>query len=577
METKVQVIEADPKLNINYAERDKNLHKRVAAYCRVSTENDEQINSYDQQVDEWNKRLTSNPNYTLIKIYTDRGISGTSTKNRTGFQEMMADAEAGKLDMVFTKSISRFGRNTMLTLEAIKKLKEWHVEIWFDNENMSSWDPKSEAMFSIMSAMAQEESRHISENVRWTFQKKMKEGCDFTNASRFLGYDRDPETNKLVINPEEAKTVKLIFDMYTAGYGPAQICRECEKNGYLTGAGKTKWLQSTVQGILRNEKYKGDLLLQKSVTINYLEHKRVDNKGHAKKYYIENDHEPIVSREQWDLAQKIIAKRRDLCVGANKDVSKYNARHAMSARVICVHCGNGYTRRQWVNGGDGFRYLYQCSKYIHGEPGKRCEAKPISENVLMTASCEIINRICTDNGDVFKRIRDHINTLLSKRDFTDTINAKMKERDDLERQIDFFLEEKMRSRDENERYYLDNKYHYCIKQVNELNAELNELEKKQMEADSIHDRLRQINKILDIGEVTPKMLTIEIMDAFIYKIIAVSKREAVFVINKTNTLTYQDFIDKRKEIAFNEVMFKGIVNYQGTQRNDFLNYKVVAI
>lgn len=135
----------------------------------------------------------------------------------------------------------------------------------------------------------------------------------------------------------------------------------------------------------------------------------------------------------------------------------------------------------------------------------------------------------------------------------------------------------MRSRDENEHYYLDNKYHYCIKQVNELNAELNELEKKQMEADSIHDRLRQINKILDIGEVTPKMLTIEIMDAFIYKIIAVSKREAVFVINKTNSLTYQDFIDKRKEIVFNEVMFKGIVNCQGTQRNDFLNYKVVAI
>lgn len=572
----VKVIAADPKLNIDYAERDKNLHKRVVAYCRVSTENDEQINSYEQQVDEWNKRLTSNPNYTLIKIYTDKGISGTSDKNRTGFQEMMADAEAGKFDMIFTKSISRFARNTVLTLESIKKLKEWHVEVWFDSENMSSWDPKSEAMFAIMSTMAQEESRHISENVRWTFQKKMKEGYDFTCAGRFLGYDRDPETGKLVINEQEAKVVKLVYDMYTAGYGPSAICRECERNGYKTGAGKTKWQQSTVQGILRNEKYKGDLLLQKTITINYLDHKRVDNKGQAKKYYIENDHDPIISREQWDLAQKIIAKRRDLCIGSNKDVSKYNARHAMSARIICVHCGNGFTRRQWVNGGDGYRFMYQCAGYVHAEPGQRCPSKPISEKVLMTAACEIINKMCKDNGDIFKRIRNHINDLLSQRDFTNTINEKMTERDEIDKQIDFFLQEKMKSRDESERFYLDSKYRYCIKQLNDLNDELKELEKKQLETDDLQDRLKSINKILDIGEIKPEMLTVEIMDSFIYKIIAISKREAVFCINMTNTLSFQEFIDKRKEITYNPVLYEGIVNCQGTQRNDFLNYKVVA-
>ena len=522
--SKITVIAADPKLNIDYAERDKNMHKRVAAYCRVSTENDEQINSYDQQVQEWNNRLTSNPNYTLVKIYTDKGISGTSDKNRTGFQEMMADAKAGKLDMIFTKSISRFARNTVLTLKSIKKLKEWHVEVWFDNENMSSWDPKSEAMFAIMSTMAQEESRHISENVRWTFQKKMKEGYDFTCAGRFLGYDRDPETKKLVINEEEAKAVRLVFDMYTAGYGPSQIARECEKRGYKTGGGKTKWQQSTIQGILRNEKYKGDL-----------------------------------------------------CIGPNKDVSKYNARHAMSARIICVHCGNGFTRRQWVNGSEGLRFLYQCSNYIHAEPGHRCQAKPVSENVLMTAACEIINKMCVDNGNIFKRVREHINSILAKRDFTDLIKEKMDRRETLEKEIDFFLQEKMKSRDEGERYYLDNKYHNCIKEVNDLNAELKELEAKQIETDNLQERLRQINKILSVGEVTPEMLTVDIMDAFIYKIIAVSKREAVFVINETNTLTFQDFVDKRKEIVFNEVLFSGIVNCQGTQRNDYLNYKVVAI
>ena len=571
------VIDADPKLNINYAERDKNLHKRVGAYCRVSTDSDEQINSYDQQVEEWTRRLTENPNYTLIKIYTDRGISGTSEKNRTGFQEMMNDAKAGKLDMLFTKSISRFARNTALTLESIKKLKEWGVEVWFDNENMSSWDPKSEAMFAIMSTMAQEESRHISENVRWTFQKKMQEGYDFLTTTRFLGYDRDPETGGLKINEEEAEAVRLIFDMYTAGYGPSAICRECEKRHYKTGAGKDKWIQSTIQGILRNEKYKGDLMLQKTVTLSYLDHKKVDNKGQARKYYIENNHPPIVTREQWDLAQKIIAKRRNLTYGPDKDPSKYNSRHPMSGRIICVHCGNRFTRRQWVNGGDGFRYMYQCENYVHAEPGERCQAKPISELVLNTATCEIINKLCNGaNDNAFKKILKHINDCLSRIDYSQKIKDKIIERDKLDAELTFYLQQKMKSRDENERYYLDGKYQKSLKNINDLDAELRELEKKQMENEDIQDRLKTINKILNIGEITPDMLTIELTDAFIYKIIATSKRDAVFCINTTNSMTFQEFVDKRAELAFKEPILTGVVNCQGTQRNDFLNYKVIT-
>lgn len=573
----VKVIAADPKLNIDYAERDKTLHKRVGAYCRVSTDSDEQINSYDQQVEEWTKRLSENPNYTLIKIYTDRGISGTSDKRRTGFQEMMADAKAGKLDMIFTKSISRFARNTALTLESIKKLKEWHVEVWFDSENMSSWDPKSEAMFAIMSTMAQEESRHISENVRWTFRKKMEEGYDFLTTSRFLGYDRDPETGELVINEQEAEVVRLIYDMYTAGYGPAAICRECEKRHYKTGAGKEKWIQSTIQSILRNEKYKGDLMLQKTVTMNYLDHKRVDNKGHAKKYYIENNHPPIVSKEQWDLAQKIIAKRRDLTFGPNKDASKYNSRHPMSGRLICVHCGNTFTRREWINGGDGLRYMYQCSRYIHANPGERCKSKPVSENILHIATCEVINKLCSKvSGDLFRRINKHINSCLGKLDYTKAINEKLVERDKLDKEISFYLEQKMRSRDENERYYLDGKYSLAMKDIADLDAELKELEKKQMANEDIQQRLKTINKVLNIDGLTPDMLTIDIADAFIYKIIIVGKRDAVFCINTTNTFSMQDFIDKRKDLALQEPIFSGIVNCQGTQRNDFLNYKVVS-
>jgi len=477
-QSKMTVIAADPKLNIDYAERDKNMYKRVAAYCRVSTENDEQINSYDQQVQEWNNRLTSNPNYTLIKIYTDKGISGTSDKNRTGFQEMMADAKAGKLDMIFTKSISRFARNTVLTLESIKKLKEWHVEVWFDNENMSSWDPKSEAMFAIMSTMAQEESRHISENVRWTFQKKMKEGYDFTCAGRFLGYDRDPETKKLVINEEEAKAVRLIFDLYCAGVGPAEICRKLEAKGYKTGAGKTKWMQSTIQGIIKNEKYKGDLLLQKTVTLSYLDHKRIDNDGHATKYYIENSHPPIVSREQWNEAQEVCAQRRSLKEGINKDPSKYNARYPMSARLICMQCGAPYKRRQWMNGGDGYRFMYQCTHYITPVLQERCKSKPVSEKVLMLAACEVINKVFMQKDAVFPQILKLINDKLGSKDLTEEINQKLIEREGIDKQITFYLNQKANSRDQNEIYYLNGKYQGALAHLRELDEEFQKMEKK---------------------------------------------------------------------------------------------------
>lgn len=426
--------------------------------------------------------------------------------------------------------------------------------------------------------MAQEESRHISENVRWTFQKKMQEGCDFVNASRFLGYDRDPETKQLVINEAEAEIVRLIFDMYTAGYGPSAICRECERRHYKTGSGSEKWLQSTIQGILRNEKYKGDLLLQKTVTVSYLDHRKVDNKGQARKYYVENNHPPIISKEQWELAQKIISKRRDLAIGPNKDASKYNSRHPMSGRVICVHCGNNFTRRQWVNGSEGYRFMFQCSNYIHDEDGDRCQAKPISEKVLNAAAVEIINKLCSDsvNGNIFKRILNQINSLLGKTDLTQVIKDKMVQRTELEKEIDFYLEQKMRSRDENERYYLDGKYSKALREINALDDELKELEHKQMATENVQDRLKEINKILDIEELTPEMLTKDLADAFFYKVIAVSKREAVFCINATNSLTLQEFIDKRKELTFNKPIIQGIVNCQGTQRNDFLNYKVIT-
>lgn len=224
------------------------LMRNVGAYCRVSTDSDEQLNSYDQQVEEWTKRILDNPSYRLVKIYADAGISGTSIKGRDGFKEMLDDARRGKLDLILVKSISRFARNTVLTISTIRELKELGVEVYFDNEHMSTFDPKNEFMFSIMSSMAQEESRHISENVKWTFQKMMKEGKPFVNCTRFLGYKKDEQGN-LVIVPEEAEIVKYIFELYDQGYGPAAIEKKLEARHYKTAAGKPYWYASTINGI----------------------------------------------------------------------------------------------------------------------------------------------------------------------------------------------------------------------------------------------------------------------------------------------------------------------------------------
>ncbi|MFA7082641.1 MAG: recombinase family protein [Bacteroidales bacterium] len=464
----------------------------------------------------------------------------------------------------------------MSSLESIKKLKEWGVEVYFDEENMSSLDPKNEAMFTIMSSMAQEESRHISENVKWTFHKKIKEGWDFTSTSRFLGYDRDPETKQLVINEEEAKVVRLIFDLYCAGVGPAEICRKLEAKGYKTGAGKTKWMQSTIQGIIKNEKYKGDLLLQKTVTLSYLDHKRIDNDGHATKYYIENSHPPIVSREQWNEAQEVCAQRRSLKEGINKDPSKYNARYPMSARLICMQCGAPYKRRQWMNGGDGYRFMYQCTHYITPVLQERCKSKPVSEKVLMLAACEVINKVFMQKDAVFPQILKLINDKLGSKDLTEEINQKLIEREGIDKQITFYLNQKANSRDQNEIYYLNGKYQGALAHLRELDEELQKMEKEQMETENVQNRLKKINELLNLNEIVPEMLTNDIMDAFIYKILIVDKRNAIFCINTTKSMSLEEFIEKRKEFLYSEPILDGMVKHEGTQRLDFLNYKVVT-
>lgn len=257
-----QVKVIKPKINLETLSDQplQKLKKRVCAYCRVSTDNDEQKTSYDAQVDEYTTRIKNNPEWSLAKIYADEGISGTSTKKRKQFNEMIQACRDGLIDLIITKSISRFARNTVDCLNYIRELRTLNVEIFFEKENIYSSDTKIDFLLTIMASISQEEARNVSENVKWNVAKRFKEGVPIVNHKRFLGYTKDKKGGNLVIIPEEAEIVKKIFTLYTSRVAPTEIMRYLGSKGYKTGADKSKWTNSSLISILRNEKYCGDLL-----------------------------------------------------------------------------------------------------------------------------------------------------------------------------------------------------------------------------------------------------------------------------------------------------------------------------
>ena len=255
--------------------------RRVAGYARVSTDKDEQFTSYEAQVDYYTKYIKGNPEWEFVKVYTDEGISGTSTKRRDGFNEMIEAALNGEIDLIVTKSVSRFARNTVDSLSTIRKLKEKGVEVYFEKENLYTLDSKGELMLTIMSSIAQEESRSISENVTWGKRKSAADGKVSLAYKHFLGYDKGPN-GTLVINEEQAVTVRRIYHDFMAGKTAWAIADELTAEGVPTPGGCKKWRVTTVESILTNEKYKGDARLQKTFTVEVMLNSNVIGRGEGR-------------------------------------------------------------------------------------------------------------------------------------------------------------------------------------------------------------------------------------------------------------------------------------------------------
>ena len=259
------------------------VRKKVAAYARVSTDSEEQQTSYEAQVDYYTRYINSKAEWEFVKVYTDEGISGTNTKNRDGFNEMVQDALEGKIDLIITKSVSRFARNTVDSLVTVRKLKECGVEVYFEKENIYTLDSKGELLITIMSSLAQEESRSISENVTWGQRKRFADGKFSLAYKHFLGYEKGNDGLPQVVE-DEAKLVRRIYKLFMQGKTPCNIASALTAEGIPTPGEKEKWRASTILSILKNEKYKGSALLQKSFTTDFLTKKKKINEGEIPQY-----------------------------------------------------------------------------------------------------------------------------------------------------------------------------------------------------------------------------------------------------------------------------------------------------
>jgi len=385
--------------------------KNVAGYARVSTDTIEQLSSYETQVNYYTKYINSKADWNFVKVYTDEGISGTSTSKRQGFKTMIQDALDGNIDLIVTKSVSRFARNTVDSLTTVRKLKEKGIEIYFEKENIWTLDSKGELLITIMSSLAQEESRSLSENCTWGIRKKFEEGVVRMTYGSFLGYEKDNEGN-IAINEREAKIVKYIFSRFLQGLNPKAIAKELEKKEVPNVRGDIKWYGTTIRSMLKNEKYTGNAILQKTYSVDFLSKKRKKNNGEITKYYVENSHPAIISQAKFDLVQEEFEKR-----GAYPNRS--TSANLFSNKIVCGNCGALFGRKIWHSTDKYRKVVWQCNDKYKGEV--KCNNVHLSEDEIYKAVLEAINKIIVEKDEIIENCELILNKVL------DTKKLKMKE------------------------------------------------------------------------------------------------------------------------------------------------------
>ena len=439
--------------------------RRVAAYARVSTDHEEQESSFEAQIDYYTHYISNRPDWEFAGMYSDEGITATNTKRRNGFNQMVEDAIAGKIDLIITKSISRFARNTVDSLVTVRKLKEIGVEIYFEKENIWTLDAKGEVLITIMSSLAQEESRSISENTTWGHRKRFSDGHCSINYTHFLGYDKGPN-GEFVVNPEQAETVKLIYKLFLSGLTPHMICKELMKREITSPGGKPRWWSGTVESILTNEKYKGDALLQKYYTKDYLTHKQVRNTGEIPQYYVEDHHEAIIDAAIFDRVQIEMKKRKSM-------PERYSGVGIYASKIKCGDCGGWFGSKVWHSNSKYRRVVYQCNLKFKNE--QKCTTPHLTEEEIQQAFIKAVNIAISEKDELIENARIMMEMVC------DVSEQKEKEQQLLE-ELDILVEKIQKIVHENSRIAMNQE---------EYQRKYAELEKRYDKTKAAYDRIAE--------------------------------------------------------------------------------------
>ena len=493
-EKKVRIIAETINLQENAFQSYRRI--RVAAYCRVSTKQEEQINSYEVQKKHYTEKINANPEWQMVGIFADKGITGTSVLKRDEFNKMIKLCKSKKIDMILVKSISRFARNTVDCLHYTRMLKTLGIDVYFEEQGIHSIKSDAEFYISIYGTIAQSESENISANVKWGKMQSAKEGKVAFMYKNFLGYRKGTDGNP-EIDEEQAETVKIIYDRFLAGDSLKQIAVKLQNEKRLSPSGKSEWSTATIRSILSNEKYKGDAIINKTFTVDCLTKEIRKNNGERPKYYVENNHPAIIDAETFGRVQEELARRvgkkKVKEIGTKTEQGKYSSKYALTELLICGECHTPYRRCTWTAHGEK-RIVWRCVKRL--DYGKKyCHNSPtLEESRIQAAIVNAIQKFAQQDPQLLKNLKSHI-----KRGINDAV----REDDSLDIQLRLAAVEK----EINELFntisvdtiesFDEKKAEELLSEKNKLQAELDRLAELNRKDKNKQSRIAEIMDLID--------------------------------------------------------------------------------
>ncbi len=464
----------------------------MAAYCRVSTDQDDQINSFHVQREYYEQKINETPEWTNAGIYADEGISGTSMEKRPEFMKMLRACRQHKIDRVLCKSISRFARNTVDCLDTVRELKGLGIAVYFEKENIDTLKQQSEFIITLYSGFAQAESESLSANVRLGMRMGFAQGKVIVRTDMLVGYTKDAEGNP-VIEPKGAATVLRIYSSYLAGMSLPQIRDALIRDGVPTATGIKAWSSEAVKNILTNERYMGDALLQKWYKKDCFSKACTKNNGELPQYYVENNHEGIVSRELFSRVQSEMARRANLkkpaALNGERVKGQYSAKYALTERLICGECGTPYRRCTWVRG-NGKRIVWRCisrltyaKQYCHDSP-------TLDEYKIHAAIVEAINLILENKDEILETVTEAIRVAFDNGKGGLDMAALRQRRTDLQLMMDNLIEQVMKDGQESEE--MDRQLKSAMEELERLEQAIQQRDLEQRAAECENARLKEI-------------------------------------------------------------------------------------